>query len=305
MKVICSQSDLKTNLSLVSRAVPTRPTHPILANVLLVADADKGRVSLTAFDLSLGIRTSFPAQVSEGGNITLPAKLLNDIVVRLPEGEITLAYEEDELDDNPLVSIKSISGKFQLRGMKEEEFPELPMVRAEQPLMLPVASVRDGLRGSLFAASSDETKQVLTGVHLIRNYHTLEFAATDGHRLAVVQTQDEKDAEETEDNQARETDDRQDAYPTEQNFAITIPARALRELEKILSMAKENDSVALYVEEGQVVFELGEQYLTSRKLEGTYPDYQQLIPLQFARHMVIERKRLIDSLLYTTLALLR
>ena len=310
MKVICSQSELKTNLSLVSRAVPTRPTHPILANVLLVADADKGRVSLTAFDLSLGIRTSFPAQISEGGNITLPAKLLNDIVVRLPEGEITLGFDEDELDDNPLVSIKSISGKFQLRGMKEEEFPELPTVRAEQPLMLPVASVSDGLKGSLFAASSDETKQVLTGVHLIRNYHTLEFAATDGHRLAVVQTQDDdrqdadptKDGEETEDTQARETEmsgatkEGQDAHPTEPNFAVTIPARALRELEKILSMAKENDSVALYVDEGQVVFELGEQHLTSRKLEGTYPDYEQLIPHQFARNMVLERKRLIDSL---------
>ena len=295
MKVICSQSELKTNLSLVSRAVPTRPTHPILANVLLVADADKGRVSLTAFDLSLGIRTSFPAQVIEGGSITLPAKLLNDIVVRLPEGEITLAYEEDELDDNPLVSIKSISGKFQLRGMKVEEFPDLPMIAHEQPLMLPVASLSDGLKGSLFAASSDETKQVLTGVHLIRDDNTLEFAATDGHRLAVVQTQDEKSTEETEYTQSRETEIT-DATKDEHNFAITIPARALRELEKILSMAKENDSVALYVDEGQVVFELGEQYLTSRKLEGTYPDYEQLIPLQFARNMVLERKRLIDSL---------
>ena len=295
MKVTCSQSDLKTNLSLVSRAVPTRPTHPILANVLLVTDADRGRVSLTAFDLSLGMRTSFPAQVSEGGSITLPAKLLNDIVVRLPEGEITLAYEEDELDDNPLVSIKSISGKFQLRGMKGEEFPELPLIEEKQPLMLPVTSLIDGLKGSLFAASSDETKQVLTGVHLIRNHNTLEFAATDGHRLAVVQTQDEKSIEETEDTQSRETETT-DATKDEHNFAITIHARALRELEKILSMAKENDSVALYVDEGQVVFELGEQHLTSRKLEGTYPDYEQLIPLQFARNMVIERKRLIDSL---------
>jgi DNA polymerase-3 subunit beta len=294
MKVICSQSDLKTNLSLVNRATPTRPTHPILANVLLVADADKGRVNLTGFDLSLGIRTSFPAQVREGGSVTLPAKLLNDVVVRLPEGEITLAYEEDELEDNPLVTIKSISGKFQLRGMKGAEFPELPIVASERPLMLPVASLSDGLKGCLFAASSDETKQVLTGVHLTRNDNTLEFAATDGHRLAVVQTEEEKDTEDTEDTEA--TNDRQDAYPTKQNFAITIPARAWRELEKIFTMAKDNDSVALYVDEGQVIFQLGEQHLTSRKLEGAYPDYEQLIPRQFVRNIVVERKRLIDSL---------
>ena len=93
MKLVCTQNDLSTNLSLVSRAVPSRPTHPVLANVLLTADAQAQQVSLTAFDLSLGIRTGFPAQVEAGGEITLPARLLNDIISRLPQGEITL---EDE-----------------------------------------------------------------------------------------------------------------------------------------------------------------------------------------------------------------
>lgn len=90
MKLICSQSDLSTNLALVSRAVPSRPTHPILANVLLQADENTNQVSLTAFDLSLGIRTSFTAEVIEGGAIALPAKILVDITSRLPEGDITL-----------------------------------------------------------------------------------------------------------------------------------------------------------------------------------------------------------------------
>lgn len=87
MKFVCSQSDLNSQLSLVGRAVPSRPTHPILGNVLLTADANRHQIQLTAFDLSLGIRTSFPAQVIEGGTLTLPAKLLNDIVSRLPEGK--------------------------------------------------------------------------------------------------------------------------------------------------------------------------------------------------------------------------
>lgn len=290
MKIVCSQVDLKNNLSLVSRAVPTRPTHPILANVLLVADKGKNRVTLTGFDLSLGMRTSFSAEVEEAGMITLPSKFLNDIITRLPEGEVSLFYDEEELEENPLVAIDSLSGKFQLRGVKGDEFPELPTIEKEEAFLLPVASLVEGLKGSLFSASSDETKQVLTGVHLTRNLDTLEFAATDGHRLAVVKTSEEK----------REIEEGEEvaeiSVSEEQNFTVTIPARALRELEKILSLAKENESVALYVDQGQVVFELGDQHLTSRKLEGAYPNYNQLIPKNFERTMIVERKRVIESL---------
>lgn len=288
MKILCSQVDLKNNLSLVSRAVPSRPTHPILANVLLVADQEKNKVTLTGFDLSLGIRTSFSAVVEEGGTITLPAKFLNDIIARLPEGEISLFYDEEALEDNPLVAIESLSGKFQLRGVKGDEFPELPTVEQEQAFLLPISALSEGLKGSLFSASADESKQILTGVHLTRDLDTLEFAATDGHRLAVVKTMPEK------------SDEQEDVNPVteEQNFAITIPARALRELEKIMSQEKDkdNESVVLYVDQGQVVFELGEQHLTSRKLEGAYPNYNQLIPKNFERTMIVDRKQMIDSL---------
>jgi DNA polymerase-3 subunit beta len=276
MKLICSQSDLNSNLSLVSRAVPSRPTHPILGNVLLVADAEKGRVSLTAFDLSLGIRTSFSAEISEGGSITLPAKLLNDIVSRLPEGEITLAVEkEEEEEESTLVTLTSASGRFQLRGRAATEYPELPMVEeVEGPLMLPVSDLIEGLKGSLFAASTDESKQILTGIHLKGATDSLEFAATDGHRLAVVQTDTENKRE----------------------FALTIPARALRELERMLLMRQETEEVEFYVDDAQVVFGLGEQRLTSRKLDGAYPTYQQLIPNSFSRNVIVERKRLLNSL---------
>lgn len=287
MKIVCSQVELKNNLSLVSRAVPSRPTHPILANVLLVADEDKNRLTLTGFDLSLGMRTSFSAEVEEGGTITLPAKLLNDIIARLPEGEVSLSYEEDELDENPLVAIDALSGKFQLRGVKGDEFPELPTVEKKEAFLLPISSLTEGLKGSLFSASGDETKQILTGVHLTRDLDTLEFAATDGHRLAVVKTSEEGEEEEkTEDSPVSDDD----------NFSITIPARALRELEKIISGDKNNGSVALYVDQGQVVFEVDEQHLTSRKLEGAYPNYNQLIPKNFERTMILDRKQVIDSL---------
>ncbi|HAC62525.1 MAG TPA: DNA polymerase III subunit beta [Cyanothece sp. UBA12306] len=291
MKFVCSQSELNSNLSLVSRAVPSRPTHPVLGNVLLVADDSKGRVSLTAFDLSLGIETSFSADVSQGGTITLPAKLLNEIVSRLPEGEITLIADEyDSDEESQLISLQSASGQFQLRAMSAAEFPAIPTVEGEDSLKLPIAMLTEGLKGSLFAASSDETKQILTGVHLAGTPDSLEFAATDGHRLAVVEVSLEPEAQE-EENEGQE--------PTVSDFAgfsVTIPARALRELERMLSSRQGTDTVALSVDEAQIVFELGEQRLTSRKLDGAYPAYNQLIPSQFGRTVNLERKRFMSGL---------
>ena len=281
MKFTCSQSDLNANLSLVSRAVPSRPTHAMLGNVLFVADAQKRRVSLTAFDLSLGINTSFSAEVAESGKLTLPAKLLNDIVSRLPEEEITLVADSEGQEENLLATLTSSSGRFQIRGMRAIEFPDLPKVEDGEGIMLPVSALNDGLKGALFAASTDETKQILTGVHLTGSQDSLKFAATDGHRLAVVETPLENAQEDTRDIE---------------NFSATIPARALRELERMLAMCQGTDSVALHVDESQAIFELGDRRLTSRKLDGAYPAYQQLIPRQFVRTVAIERKRLISSL---------
>jgi DNA polymerase-3 subunit beta len=281
MKFICTQGDLNTHLSLVSRAVPSRPTHPVLGNVLLVADADKGEISLTAFDLSLGIRTRFRAQVTEAGKITLPAKLFTDIVSRLSEGELTLTGEDTEGDDGEetqtRVTLTSASGRFQIRGMSASEFPELPVISGGETVVLPILALTNGLKGALFAASTDETKQVLTGVHLKGSPEYLEFAATDGHRLAVVQTPLEESELST-------------------GFSVTIPARALRELERMMAMRQDNDTVTLQVDEGQVIFELGEQRITSRKLDGAYPAYQQLIPRSFSRSVSLERKRLLSGL---------
>ncbi len=277
MKLVCSQRDLSTNMTLVSRAVPSRPTHPVLANVLLQADAQKGQVRLTAFDLSLGIRTSFPAEVETGGAITLPAKLLNDIVARLPEGEITL---EDEAQEAPFcATITSASGRYQVRGMGVEEFPELPMLETEEAVYLPAEAMLEGLKGSLFATSADETKQVLTGLHLTVQEDSLEFAATDGHRLAVVQTT----YNENLDGEAPQ-------------IAVTVPAKALRELERMLGIGQRSEPLTLLFDQGQVVFEWSEQRLTSRTLEGQYPPYRQLIPRQFERQVTLERRQLLSAL---------
>lgn len=282
MKLVCAQSDLSTNLSLVSRAVPSRPTHPVLANVLLQADAQTNQVSLTAFDLSLGIRTSFNAEVWQGGAIALPAKLLVDITSRLPKGEIILDDEsatETSTGEGLIVTLTPKSGHYQVRAMGAEEFPELPIIENSQVLNLTAAALIEGLRGSLFATSGDETKQVLTGVHLTVKQDTLEFAATDGHRLAVVETTNERPIE--------------DASQLE----VTVPARALRELQRMLAHSSSDDEpVALYLDQGQVVFAWKNQRLTSRTLEGQYPAYRQLIPRQFERQVTIDRKQFLSTL---------
>ncbi|HEY9660482.1 MAG TPA: DNA polymerase III subunit beta, partial [Allocoleopsis sp.] len=280
MKLTCTQNELNTHLSFVSRVVPSRPSHPVLANVLLTADADSQQVKLTGFDLSLGVQTSFPAQVEENGTLTLPAKLLSDIVSRLADGEITLDEEEGET----LVTLTSASGRYQMRGMAADEFPELPTIEDGTVVYLPIAALIEGLRGSLFSTSSDETKQVLTGVHITAEADNLEFAATDGHRLAVVQTVDDPEA----------TGDRSAQDGAE--FKVTVPAKALRELERMLQMNNGEEAIAVRFDQGQLVFEWANQRLTSRLLEGQYPNYRQLIPRQFSRQMTVERRVFISAL---------
>ena len=229
MKLVCSQSELSASLQLVSRAVAARPTHPVLANVLLTADAGTGRLSLTGFDLSLGIQTSIAADVEASGAITLPARLFGEIVARLAADALV-----------------------------------------------------KGLRATLFASSGDEAKQLLTGVHLSLADACLECAATDGHRLAVLRL--------------REAGQQQDAEPGGEPFAVTVPSRSLRELERLISGRQSEEPLSLFCDRGQVVFLWADQVLTSRSLDGTYPNYGQLIPDSFNRSICVDRRALVSAL---------
>ncbi len=273
MKLVCSQAELSSSLQLVSRAVAARPTHPVLANVLLTADAGTGRLSLTGFDLNLGIQTSLSASVATSGAITLPARLFGEIVSRMPsDSPITLSCE----DDSEQVELTSVSGSYQMRGMPADDFPELPLAQAVTPIKLDPEVLIKGLRATLFASSGDEAKQLLTGVHLGLDQNGLECAATDGHRLAVLRLQN--------------------ASSSESELDVTVPARSLRELERLLSNRGGSDSVSLFYDRGQVVFQWADQVLTSRSLDGTYPNYRQLIPESFGRQMQVDRKGLLSAL---------
>lgn len=174
-----------------------------------------------------------------------------------------------------------------MRGMDSEDFPELPQIEEGMVVELPVEALIEGLRGSLFATSADETKQVLTGVHLMVQADSLEFAATDGHRLAVVETLNTKPTSEEDDDQTSEN--------TPSPFELTVPARTLRELERMLGLSEASDTIALQFEVGQIIIQGGNHRLTSRTLEGQYPAYRQLIPGQFQRQVAIARRQLLSA----------
>lgn len=269
MKFTCNRSQLADAIALAIRAVPSHPTHPVLANVCLYADADLQRINLIGFDLSLGIRTRFGATVDEGGEVAIPAKLLNDIVSKLPDGPISLE------DETGLVTLTCLTGNYELRSMSPDEFPSLPEIEDGQTLEISAGGLREALGGVLFAASGDETKQILTGVHVSATPLGLELAATDGHRLAVVS-------------------DPSDEFSESVN--VTIPASSLTEMFRAIAKLSDETSVSLSFDDETAVLETEDQRVTSRVLDGAYPAYNQLIPQQFATHMTVDRRQLLSTL---------
>ncbi len=286
MKFTCQKNELEKNLALLSNIIPSRPEPLVLGNVLLEANETTQKITITAFNGCIGIRTSFTANITEAGIITLPARLFNDIVSRLPEIEITLTCDNSQNHSNLVATLSTTSSKLQINGMDAEEFPELPVVSTENTIDLPITSFVEGLKNSLFAASTELSKEILTGVHISsKNTTTLEFAATDAHRLSVVQI--------FLDN-SEESKSSQIELP---EFAVTIPTKALKELEKMLKdEAEPQQTFRLRYDDTQIVFEGNSRTLTTLKLIGQYPPYESLIPSTFAHSLICDRQELIKSL---------
>ncbi|HEY9826424.1 MAG TPA: DNA polymerase III subunit beta [Stenomitos sp.] len=268
MQLVCSQSDLSAKLSLLSRVVPSNPTHPVLANVLLTAEAD--RLGLSVFDLSLGMQVWIPATVEETGVLTLPARLFSDIVSRLPNQDVRI--ESDQM----AVGLTCGSGRYQMQGLSAEEFPALPILEEVEPLQVDTAVLAEGLQATLFASSGDESKQILTGLHVNASGDGLEMATTDGHRLAIAQFPE---------------------ATTPEGMSVTVPARALRELERMLG--RTSATIEVRSDKTQIVFELqseqGVERLSCRLLDGQYPAYNQLMPRTFERQMSVDRQAFLSG----------
>ena len=285
MEIVCQQSDLNIAIQLVNKAVASRPTHPILSNILFTADEVTNKISLTGFDLNLGIQTSFDASVDKSGAITIPSKILSEIVSKLPsESPVTLKVEEDTEN----ILLKSDRGSFNLKGIASDDYPKLPFVENGTSLDINPASFLQALKLTMFSSSNDESKQLLTGVNFKFKDQSLESAATDGHRLAVVLTSEGENFSNLEMVNNLNTGD--------DYLSVTIPTRSLREIEKLVNTKLKEDTIKLFYDKGQVVFISSNQIITTRTLEGNYPNYAQLIPDNFSKVFKFERNLIINSL---------
>jgi DNA polymerase-3 subunit beta len=265
MKLTCSQSDLNQALALVSRAISSRPTHQILATVLLEADADTGQLTLTGYDLALGIQSTIPASIETSGTAALPAHLLGGIVARLAnDSPITLCAGEGQ------ATITSLTGSYQLSAADPNDYPDLPAATGDS-LSVDTDALARAIRATAFCASTEEWKQILIGVYLRLDDAGLECAATDGHRLAVFVV----------------TDDGETAGVDQPG--IVIPAKSIRELERLIS-SNPGATLTLRHHGGQLLATCGDQQLISRTLDGSYPSYRQLIPPSFSRSLKFDRR---------------
>lgn len=304
IKLVCTQENLANHLELVSKAVPAKPTHPVLGNVLLVACKKTQRVQLTVFDMRLAIQTSFEANVQSPGDMTIPVGLLSDIVGKFSPGDITLVSREalnregedsedsgnnitlpEAVSNSPVATLIAACGRYQVRGISSEEFPAIPEVKTAQTICIPAETLKEGLKGSLFATATDEGKHILTGVYFKICQDTLEFAATDGHRLVVLNTSIQGFSKKKQ---------AEIAQPLE----LTVPAKSLAELERILSSRTSADPVELSysTESALVEFRWGAQRLVTRCLEGTYPAYPDLLQQDFQHQVTLEKAPFIKAI---------
>ena len=304
IKLVCTQDNLANHLELVSKAVPAKPTHPVLGNVLLVACKKTQRVQLTVFDMRLAIQTSFEANVQSPGDMTIPVGLLSDIVGKFSPGDITLVSREalnregedsedsgnsatlsEAVSNSPVATLIAACGRYQVRGIPSEEFPAIPEVKTAQTICIPAETLKEGLKGSLFATATDEGKQILTGVYFKICQDSLEFAATDGHRLVVLNTSIQGFSKKKQ---------AEIAQPLE----LTVPAKSLAELERILSSRTSADPVEVSYStlDALIEFRWGAQRLVTRCLEGAYPAYHEFLQQDFQHQVTLEKAPFIKAI---------
>lgn len=263
MKIVCSRDELVQKLSVVSRAVSTRGTVQVLSGILFQAQGDA--LSLAATDMELSLRATVGAKVEGDGAVVVPGKLMVDLARLLPENEVTFEYRPEE----GVVQIACGAASYRLNTFSAEDFPRLPDVGTQLHAIDRVALLETVDRVAR-SASRDESRPVLTGILVRFEAGKLVMAATDSYRLSVKQTVLEQAAPELE---------------------AIIPARALQELGRLAGSA---DTIELGVHENHVVFGTEDAWLTTRRIDGQFPNVSQLVPETFDVEVTIPRGELLD-----------
>lgn len=265
MKFSVSKDKLLEGLQTVQNVVSTRTTLPILSNVLI--QATEGRVRFTTNDLDVGMSCTIDAQVDASGGTTLPARRLAGIVKELPSAEV-----EIEVDGKNTASIRCGQSFFKMNGLAEDEFPALPKLENAKTFTFKQKELKDGLRKTSYAISTDETRYVLNGILFSFKENKLTLVATDGRRLALVDIEGE--------------------FPRSQEGDLIVPTKCIVELQRLLN---DDGETRMLVTENQVAFEVNGKLLVSKLIEGNYPNYRQVIPAETKERVTIERELLLTA----------
>lgn len=266
MKFSANKTALFEGLQKVQNVVGTRSTLPILTNVLI--EAEKESITLTTTDLDVSVRTNVIAKVAKTGKSTLPVRRLSSIIREMPDDDISF-----EVDDKNEAVVTCGTSFFKVLGLSAADYPEVPTQDEEYGYTIGQGIFRDMLRKCSYAASSDETRHVLNGVLLSFKQGKLTVVATDGRRLALAE---------------HELD-----FPTEAETDVIIPSKAVLELQHTLG---NNGDMKIYAKSNQMMFEFGDTFIASKLIDGTYPNYRQVIPSQCEERITVEREMILTAL---------
>jgi DNA polymerase III subunit beta len=268
MKLSLPSSELLTQLQTATRVASTRSAVQALSGVMISAPADSSP-ELLATDMEIGLRVPLQAEVVRPGSAVLPARLLLDVARALPSEPLTLELRSAEQD----VELICGPSTFHLRTLRSEDFPSLPSPSSDTRVELPAEAFVETVARVARSASRDETRPVLTGILMSASAQELRMVATDSYRLSVKETALES--------------------PLQGSLEANVPARALQELVRIAQQTP-TDSVAVSVGQNQVIFELGDVLLSSRLIDGQFPNYRQLLPESVEHELRLASAELTD-----------
>jgi DNA polymerase-3 subunit beta len=269
MKVIVKQDQLAQGVSTVSRAVSTRSPLPVLANILL--QTDDGRLKLSATNLEMGISAWIGAKVEQPGSLTVPSRTFVDLVSNLPSDDVTLTVDEH----THTLNVRCGTLNTDIKGISADEFPPMPEPDLSASIPLNVANFKEMIQQVVFAASREESRPNLTGVHLSFEGDYLVLAATDGYRISIAKAIM--------------------AQKPAQKIEALIPARALAELARIAVNGDETLQMVFPAGRGQVIFHLHDVELVSQLIEGNFPNYAAIIPPSFKTRTVLSTAELLKA----------
>jgi DNA polymerase-3 subunit beta len=269
MKVTVLQENLARGLGMVSKAVSPRSTLPVLANVLIATD--EGRLRLSATNLEMGITCWITARIDEEGSTTVPARTFSDLIGTLPGDQVLLKLDPS----TQTLNLRSGTSTNDIKCIDAQEFPPLPVPDFDGAVQINVGDFREMIHQVAFAASSDEARPVLMGVLVQVDKDKLTMAAADGFRLSVRKAVL--------------------SSPAPTPISAIIPAQALKELARVANDGEEPIYMVLPKGRGQVVFRVKDVEVVSQLIDGTFPDYQQIIPRSYKSRTLVSTSSLLKA----------